>query len=65
MRFSNVTAFAGLMLLTLAHESMHVFRSARIGLMLNDLQQSGARESCIAFTAIQNTYKSKSNSRRS
>ena len=65
MRFSNVTAFAGLMLLTLAHESMHVFRSARIGLMLNGLQQSGARESCIAFTAIQNTYKLKSNSRRS
>ncbi len=64
MRFTNVTAFAGLMLLTLAHESMHVLRSVRIGLMLNDLQQSGARETCIAFSAIQNTYKGK-NSRRS
>lgn len=59
MRFTNVTAFAGLMLLTLAHESMHAFKAMRIGMMLNELQQGGARDSCIAFTAIRNTYKPK------
>lgn len=59
MRFTNVTAFAGLMLLTLAHESMHAFKAIRIGMMLSELQKGGARDACIAFTAIQNTYKPK------
>jgi hypothetical protein len=32
--------------------------------MLNDLQSSGARDTCIAFSALQNTYKQNQNSRR-
>ena len=46
-------------MLTLAHESMHAFKAMRIGMMLSELQKGGARDSCIAFTAIQNTYKPK------
>jgi len=64
MRFTNATAFTGLMLLALANEAMHVFRAIRIGMMLNDLQSNGARDTCIAFSAIQNTYKQNQNSRR-
>ena len=59
MRFTNATTFVGLMLLTLAHESMHVLRSIRIGWTLNYLQAGGARPSCVAFCAIQKTYQKK------
>ena len=52
-------ALRNVMLLTLAHESMHAFRAMRIGMMLNELQQGGARDACITFTAIRNTYKPK------
>ena len=65
MRFTNATAFTGLMLLTLASESMLALRSIRVVLMLNDLQQAGARDRCIAFCALQSTYKEAKNSRRS
>lgn len=64
MRFTNATAFTGLMLLTLAEQSMHILKSVRIGMMLNDLQHGGARDTCVAFSAIQKTYKPKHNSRR-
>ncbi len=57
MRFTNATAFTGLMLLALASESMLALRAIRIVLMLDDLQQIGARDRCIAFGAIQNLYK--------
>ena len=57
MRFTNAAAFTGLMLLTLADQSMHILKAPRIGMMLGDLQQGGARDTCIAFSAIQNTYK--------
>ena len=60
MRFTNATWFVGLMLLTLAHESMHVLRSLRILLTLKFLQTRGARADCIAFCAIQNPFKKKS-----
>ena len=65
MRFTNATAFTGLMLLTLASESMLALRSIRVVLMLNDLQQAGARDRCIAFCALQSTYKDAKNSGRS
>lgn len=64
MRFTNATAFTGLMLLTLANQAMHALRAVRIAMLLNDLHQGGARDSCVAFHAIQNTYKPK-NSRKS
>ena len=57
MRFTNATSFVGLMLLTLAHESMHLLRAPRILLTLNYLQAGGARPGCIAFCAIQKTMK--------
>ena len=53
MRFTNATSFVGLMLLTLAHESMHILRAPRILLTLNYLQAGGARPGCIAFCSIQ------------
>ena len=53
MRFTNATSFVGLMLLTLAHESMRVLRAPRILLTLNFLQVGGARPGCIAFCALQ------------
>ncbi len=53
MRFTNATSFVGLMLLTLAHESMHILRAPRILLTLNYLQAGGARPGCIAFRAFQ------------
>ena len=53
MRFTNATSFVGLMLLTLAHESMHWLRAPRILLTLNYLQAGGARSNCIAFCLIQ------------
>lgn len=56
MRFSNMPAFVGLMLLTLSHESMHVFRAVRIAWMLRHLQQRGERDTCIAFQALLDTY---------
>lgn len=55
MRFTNATSFVGLMLLTLAHTSMHILRAPRILLTLNYLQAGGARPGCIAFCSIQNT----------
>lgn len=57
MRFTNATSFVGLMLLTLAHESMHWLRAPRILLTLNYLQAGGARPGCIAFCAFRNPTK--------
>ena len=57
MRFTNATSFVGLMLMTLAHESMHILRAPRMLLTLNFLQAGGARPGCIAFCEIQNLIK--------
>lgn len=57
MRFTNATSFVGLMLLTLAHESMHWLRAPRILLTLNFLQAGGARPGCVAFCSIQKPIK--------
>lgn len=57
MRFTNLTALVGLLLMTLAHESMHVMRAIRIAWLLPALQASGERAGCIAFSAIQKTYR--------
>ena len=57
MRFTNATSFVGLMLLTLAHTSMHWLRAPRILLTLNYLQAGGARPGCVAFCSIQKPLK--------
>ena len=57
MRFTNATSFVGLMLLTIAHESMHILRAPRILLTLNFLQSRGARSDCIAFCALRKPIK--------
>lgn len=57
MRFTNATSFVGLMLLTIAHESMRWLRAPRILLTLNYLQAGGARPGCIAFCSIQKPLK--------
>ena len=59
MRFTNVTALVGLLLLTISHESMLVLRSLRIERVLHVLQAGGERASCIAFGALQSTYEPK------
>ena len=65
MRFTNATSFVGLMLLTLAHESMHLLRAPRILLTLNYLQAGGARPGCIAFCSIQKPLKTLKKFKRS
>lgn len=57
MRFTNATSFVGLMLLTLAHASMHMLRAPRILMTLNYLQAGGARPGCVAFCSIQKPIK--------
>lgn len=57
MRFTNATSFVGLMLLTIAHESMHWLRAPRILLTLNYLQVGGARPGCIAFCSLQKPFR--------
>lgn len=59
LRFTNTTAMVGLLLLTIAHESMHFLRSFRIERLLHVLQAGGERPSCIAFGALQETYQEK------
>ena len=51
LRFTNFTAFAGLLLLTLCHESMHgtVSRILRIEKILHDLQTGDNHAGCIGF----------------
>ncbi len=53
MRFTNVTALVGLLLLTISHESMTVMRSIRIERLLHAMQARGERAGCIAFGALQ------------
>ena len=65
MRFTNATSFVGLMLLTLAHESMHLLRAPRILLTLNYLQAGGARPECVAFCSIQKPLKTLKKFKRS
>ncbi len=52
MRFTNMTALVGLLLLTISHESMLVMRALRIELLLHDLQNGGERATCVAFGSI-------------
>ena len=59
MRFTNITALVGLLLLTISHESMHIMRSFRIERLLHELQAGGERATCIAFAALQKTYEPK------
>lgn len=56
MRFTNVTSFVGLMLMTLSHESMHILRSLRMLVTLNYLQAGGARAKCVAFCTLQKPF---------
>ena len=56
MRFTNATALVGLLLMCISHEAMHVLRAFRIERLLNHLQDSGERATCIAFCALRGTY---------
>lgn len=61
MRFTNATSIVGLLLMTMAHESMLTFRAIRIGAMLPLLQASGERSGCIAIRSPAGNPKLKPN----
>lgn len=52
MRFTNATALVGILLLCISHEAMRFMKALRVESLINYLQDSGERSSCIGFCAL-------------